>query len=175
MRDQLLLNPRKFKTNGDVLGHLREILPSWSAKNVSSVGAPELTIKFNKIRSSQERHDYELQLDVTNNTRTRIEDFQVDLLFPDAFLNQTIEYGPEVHARRTRTHRLFRASSRNGLLPIAPGDTLKVLTVPYYVDQSIFLWHKSGFDDKLTATLYSYVPEREPQVVEKTMKELHSF
>jgi hypothetical protein len=175
MRDQLLLNPRKFKTNSDVLDHLGEILPGWSAKNIPSMEMAELIIKFSKIRCMQQRHDYELEIDIRNKRKERLEDYQVDVLFPDAFLNQTVTYGTKVYERRTNTHRFFRAGSRNGLYPIHPGDTLKVLTLPYYVDENIFHWWSDHLDDKVTATMYLYVPKQEPQTAEKTMKELQVF
>jgi hypothetical protein len=173
MRDQLLLNPRKFKTNSDVLDHLRGVLPGWSTKSVPKVGLVKLTMKFNKIKVTSERHDYELQIDVTNNTKGRIGDFQVDLFFPDAFLNQTMTYGEEVHDRRTRSHRLFRVVASHGMFPIYPGDTLSALKLAYYVDHDIF-WNKSmHLDDKVTATLYA--PGQEPETLEKSMRELQQF
>ncbi len=173
MRDQLLLNPRKFKSNSDVLDHLPKVLPGWSTESAPRDGQALLTIKCNQVRIASERHDYELELNITNNAKERIDDFQVDLLFPDTFLNQTIQYGREVYDRRTHTHRLLRAVSREGLDAIYPGDTYKALTVPYYVDHDIF-WNKSEhLDDKVTATLY--IPGHDPQILEKSMRELQNF
>jgi len=173
MRDQLLFNPRKFKSSSDVLDHLRNVLPEWSTEGTSSGGEVVLAIKSNQTKITSERHDYELQLDITNNAERRIDDYQIDLLFPDTFLNQTIQYGREVYDRRTHTHRLFRVVSRKGLDAIYPGDTCKALTVPYYVDQDIFENKSEHLDDKVTATLY--ISGHDPQTFAKSIRELQNF
>jgi hypothetical protein len=173
MRTQLLLNPRKFKSNSDVLDHLRNILPGWSTEGIPTDGEILLTIKSSQTKITSERHDYELELDITNNGKERIDDYQIDLLFPDTFLNQTIQYGREVYDRRTHTHRLFRAVSRKGLDAIYPGDTCKALTVPYYVDHDIFCNKSERLDDKVTATLF--ISGQDPQIFTKSIRELQNF
>src|SRR5258708_39723394 len=55
---------------------------------------------------------YMLVVSVTNSGTTRLTEYQIDLLFPDAFLSQTMQYGHEVHDRRTVTHRMFRLSEQ---------------------------------------------------------------
>jgi hypothetical protein len=173
MRTQLLLNPRKFRSSSGVLDHLRKVLPGWSTEGTPRDGEVVLAIKSNQTKITSERHDYELELDILNNATERIDDYQIDLLFPDAFLNQTMQYGREVYDRRTHTHRLFRAVSRKGLDAIYPGDRCKALTVPYYVDHDIF-WNKSEhLDDKVTATLY--ISGHDPQILAKSMRELQNF
>jgi hypothetical protein len=173
MRAQLLLNPRKFKSNNDVLDHLRKVLPGWSTEDGLRNKEVVLAIKWNQVKISSERHDYELEFDITNNGSEKIDEYQIDVSFPDTFLNQTIQYGREVYDRRTQTHRLFRAVSRRGLDAIYPGDTCKALTVPYYVDDDNFRNKSEHLDDKVTATLY--LSGFEPQVLTKRMRELQNF
>jgi hypothetical protein len=118
------------------------------------------------------QHDYMLVISVTNSGTTRLTEYQVDLFFPDTFLSQTMQYGSEVHDRRTATHRMFRISEnehRNA--PIFPGDTKRIFTLPYFVNNSNF--DGKALDQMVTATLRC--GKEKPIVEERSVRDLQIF
>ena len=56
---------------------------------------------------------------------------------------------------------------------VFPGDTLKVISFEYFVDDHIFNDREELLGERVRTTLY--VPGNEPQVVEKSMEELQNF
>jgi hypothetical protein len=126
IRDLLHLNPISFRSDAEVLEQLPGILRNWTLVGSLDV---ELKLSYEKVKITGERHDYMFVVSVTNSGTTRVEEYQVDLLFPDAFLDQAIQYGAEVHDRRTPTHRMFRTSEKEHRgAAIFPDDTKRVLT-----------------------------------------------
>jgi len=98
--------------------------------------------------------------------------YQVDLLFPDAFLSQTMQYGHEVHDRRTPTHRMFRISEKEYLNePIFPGDTKRVFSLPYFVNQTNF--DSKALEQTGKATLRC--GKEKPIVEERSIRDFQIF
>ena len=149
IRDLLHLNPISFRADREVLDQLPGILEKWKLVGSANV---ELKLSYERVKVTGERHDYMLTVDVTNSGTTRLTEYQVDLLFPDAFLNQAIQYGHEVHSRRTNTHRMFRISENEHLNEtIFPGDTKRIFSLPYFVDSTVF--HSKAMEQTFQVTL----------------------
>jgi hypothetical protein len=132
----------------------------------------QLKLSYEKVKITGERHDYMLVVGVTNSGTTRLTEYQIDLLFPDAFLSQTMQYGHEVHDRRTGTHRMFRLSEqehRNA--PIFPGDTMRIFTLPYFVDQTNF--DSKAMEQMVAATLR--LGKEKPIVEERPIRDFQIF
>jgi hypothetical protein len=132
----LHLNPISFRADREVLDQLPGILAKWKLVDSANV---ELKLSYERVKITGERHDYLLTVDFTNSGTTRLNEYQMDVLFPDAFLSETIHYGNEVHSRRTDTHRMFRISEKEHLNQIIfPGDTKRIFSLPYFVDSTVF-------------------------------------
>lgn len=172
VRESLLLNPKEFRSNDEVLDHLRLILPSWKAPERRS-GTVDLAIRYKEKRITQERHDYELLLFLTNRGTQPIERYHVDLEFPLALLEQprsNVRFVPE---RCTAPHGFFRVTQDAHRRHIFPGDSLQILSVEYFVDNSIFFERQELLRQTVRATLY--LQDGKPEVFEKSMAELQVF
>ena len=174
MRDKLQLNPTPFKSSAEVLEHLRQTLPTWERTPGISVSSLHLSLSHREVKITGERHDYRLAVIVTNSGVAAVEDFHVDVLFPNAFLEQGPTHALEVvRSRRTATHRFFRAPSERQKIAIYPGDSKMVMGIGYFVDTRLYHDERNLLDQKVTATLY--FGGKPPQVVEKTMRGLQNF
>ncbi len=142
MRDKLQLNPTPFQTSEDVLQSLRQTLRAWGDLSSSSTSPLQIFVGYEKVKITSEQHDYQLVVTVTNSGSTRIDDYQVDVLFPEAFLNPYTTYALEVPSRRTSTHRLLRTTRQLRGESIYPDDSLKVMTIPYFMNNEILI-HKT--------------------------------
>ncbi|HEY4682207.1 MAG TPA: hypothetical protein VIH17_03045 [Candidatus Acidoferrales bacterium] len=88
MRDKLQLNPTLFQSSGEVLGHLRRTLRIWGQLGPVSISPLQIALDYQEVKITGEQHDYQLVVTLTNSGLTKIQDYQVDVFFPDGFLNQ---------------------------------------------------------------------------------------
>jgi hypothetical protein len=170
LRALLQLNPIRFRSDDEVLEQLPGILKKWTA--VGSVHA-KLNLSYEEGRITGDRHDYVLVVSVTNPGTHRLTEYQMDLMFPDAFLDQTVHFGHEVPDRRTTAHRMFRLSEKEYLnAPIFPGDTMVIFKLPYFVDHTNY-YDSSAMAQMVKATLH--LGEEEPVVVERSIQNFQVF
>jgi len=171
IREALLLNPKEFGKNQEVLDHLKSVLPVWTFPSSRSTST-DLAIEYKKKRKTQQRHDYELVLLLTNRGTEAINKYHVDLEFPFALLKQPTDNVHFVHDRSCQSTGFFRATQdMHG--QVFPGDTVKIMSVEYYVDTHIFIYQQELLQEMVRAKLC--ISGAEPQVVEKSMAELHVF
>lgn len=172
VREALLLNPKEFRKNQDVLDHLKLVLPSWKAP-ISRQSAVDLAIEYKKKCITQTRHDYELVLLLNNRGSEPICQYHVDLEFPLALLQNPTNNVHYLSNRPSSSQGFFRVTQDANPGEVFPGDTLQVLSVDYYVDQSIFIDRRELLRESVRATLY--IHGAQPQVFEKSMAELQVF
>jgi hypothetical protein len=135
IRDLLHLNPVSFKSSDEILERLPAILSKWQLASPRV----KLQILYKKAKITGERHDYQLEVSVVNGGPTRIEEYQLDVQFPNAFLEQSTMYTTEVRERRSATHRWFRMTERNRPgEPLFPGDIKRLFILDYFVDNNVF-------------------------------------
>jgi hypothetical protein len=172
MREQLLLNPVPFDEDQEVLDKLGVLLPSWRA--IAKDSCPvKLEISHRENRITQERHDYELTVTMINTGESRIERYQVDVLFPNMFLEQATVYGLEVPSQRTKTHRFFRMTEETKRQPLYPNSSLLALTIPYFVDRTTYWDREEALDQAVTATFYG--DGLEPVKANRKIRDLQVF
>ena len=172
LRENLLLNPKEFVHEREIVEHLRRLLPTWRVP-LSGTSTSGLTIGYTKRRITQQRHDYELSVFLNNHGSEALSKYQVDVEFPFGLLEQprtNVTYVPE---RSSPSRGFFRVTQDAHRKPVFPGDTLKVISFEYFVDDHIFNDREGLLRERVRATLY--VPGNEPQVVEKSMEELQNF
>lgn len=174
VRQQLLLNPKVFNNNDDVLEHLRLVLPTWQA-----LTEPEETleidvgIEYEKVNITQKRHDYRLVVLLTNHGKEPIDDYHVDLEFPTGLIEKPKE---EYHYEGTRSNdkiSFFRATRLQIGRSIFPGDTLRILTIPYYIDDDIYFDKNYLLKENVKAVFYS--KGKEPTSLVKSISQLQIF
>lgn len=173
IRDQLHLNPVPFDGDHEVIDSLRDVLPTWKDLPTDPAAQVKLEISYKDERITGERHDYQLVISIINSGTDRIEQFQVDVMFPNAFLEQGTLYGLEDPKRRTRTHRLFMVTEQITRRPLYPESTLLAMTIPYFVDRNTYRDHEEFLDQEVSATFYS--KGMKPVKTKKSMRELQKF
>jgi hypothetical protein len=172
MREQLHLNPVPFEEDHEILDNLSILLPSW--RTVEKDSSPiKLEISYREVRITQERHDYQLVVTMSNTGTKRIEKYELDLLFPNAFLEQATHYGLEDPSRRTKTHRFFRVTEGTKRQPLYPNSSSLALTVPYFVDRATYWDQEQTLDQAVRAIFYG--DGQEPVTAEKKIRDLQVF
>ncbi len=126
-----------------------------------------------RIKISSDRHDYRLDVTLANWGGEPIDKWHVDVEVPAQIAEQprtSVLYVPE---RSSFDVAFFRASDRNHLGPIWPGDTKLVASVEYFVDKDIFWNPRDLFQRRVRATLYR--PGFQPVTLEKFVGDLQVF
>ena len=133
----------------------------------------ELGLSYRKLRISSERHDYRLEVTLSNLGSEPITKYQVDLAMPARIAEQPRTSVLYVQDRSSADIAFFRVSDRNHRDPIYPGDTKLVGTFEYFVDNDLF-WNRGNlFEQRIRATLYR--PGFPPVSVEKPVGDLQNF
>lgn len=171
IREALLLNPREFNNNQEILDHLRAVLPTWKTPTCGTATS-DLAIEYKKRNITQKRHDYELILLLTNRGTESISQYHVDLEFPLALLDQPNNNVHFIPNRSSHSIGFFR-TTQNMHGQVFPGDILQIMSVQYYVDRRIFMYQQELLREMVRAKLY--IGGAEPQVFEKSMVELQVF
>jgi hypothetical protein len=173
-RQQLLLNPRVFENNNDVLEHLSLILPTWQAPlEPEEASEVDVDIVYDKVKITGERHDYRLVVLLTNRGKETIDDYHVDLEFPTSLIEKPEEEYHYEGTRSTEKRSFFRATRQQIGRSIFPGDTLRVITLPYYIDDDIYFNRHYLLKENARAVIYS--KGREPMSLEKSISQLQNY
>jgi len=174
VRQQLLLNPKVFKENDDVLENLSLILPSWKAPaEPEEALEADIGIEYEKIKVTGERHNYRLIVLLTNRGKEPIDEYHVDLEFPTGLIEKTKEEYHYVSIHSTDKRSFFRATRQQIGRSILPGDTLRVLNIPYYVDEGIYFNKNDLLKENVKAVMYS--KGKEPVSSVKSISQLQIF
>ena len=114
----------------------------------------ELDISYARVQIKSERHDYRMEVKLTNRGIEPLGAYHVDLELPSLVVSSPESQPHYVPDRSSRKVAFFRAASDMGEPEVYPGDTKIVMSIPYYVDQEIF-WHRGDlFQQIVKVTLY---------------------
>lgn len=147
---------REWKANAEAFA-LAE-LEGRAATQPTDLSA-EIDISYAKKQITGERHDYRLQVTLTNRGTEPLGAYNIDLVMPALVVSRPEAQPSYVQENSTRDVAFFRVSSRNSEQQIYPGDTKLVMSISYYVDNVIYLNRRSGrdlFKEPVKATLYHY-------------------
>jgi hypothetical protein len=170
MREQIILNPRVFRSPKELLLDLAGVLPSWTATRQGSGVSVELAYREHRI--SQELHQYQLYVSLLNNGSEVVKNYHLDVSFPSKYLDSGMSFAGEVRDRHSSTERTFRVTSE-GSGALFPGDSVRAMTLDYYVDRRIYHQTNGVFRENVTVKLY--VSGEDPVEVVKSMQELQNF
>ncbi len=171
VRKQLLLNPKEFNDKKDVIEHLRLILPTW--QTIQNHTSLNLTLIYERKNITQKRHDYQLVVQLTNSGSKPVNDWHIDIEFPTALLEHPERDRHFVSTRSNKTNSFFRVKQYDHGTVLFPGDTLRAITIDYFVNDEIYTQRHDLFKNTVRATLYS--EGIGPKVAEKTIAELQVF
>lgn len=115
----------------------------------------ELDISYARVQIKSERHDYRLEVKLTNRGFEPFGAYHVDLEIPYLVVTVPENQPNFVPDRSTRKVAFFRVASSIGDPEVYPGDTKIVMSIFYYVDHEIFRRHRGNlFPQIVKATLY---------------------
>lgn len=133
----------------------------------------ELGLSYRELRIGSERHDYRLEVALSNLGSEPITRYHVDLEMPARIAEQPRTNVLYVRDRSSADIAFFRVSDRNHREPIYPGDTKLIGTFEYFVDNDLF-WNRGNlFEQGIRATLYR--PGFQPVSVERPVGDLQNF
>jgi len=139
----------------------------------------EIRMRYEKAsRSTGERHEYRLMIDIENVGSVTLRDYRVDIRFPKDFMDE--HYGAEVLPSETETHKLIRRTGANfpqypnGLFP---GDLLTDELVKYSVDSVRYHSGQMGKRNlmQLPVEVTVVADGMAPQRVTRPIRELQEF
>ena len=144
----------------------------------SSRGLPvdtsaDLNVSYLKDRISSKRHDYTLQVLITNLGTEPLRRFHIDVEMPSRVIEDAGSQAAYVAARSSGGTAFFRAQSDENGTEVYPGDTVLILSVPYYMDNAIFTNRGDLFERPVRATLYR--KGSQPVAIETPVSDLQIF
>ena len=133
----------------------------------------ELETNYKCLRRDSDRHDYELEIKVSNLGNEPIYAFHVDLEFPSRVIFKPENIPFYVTSRSNRDICFFRISHRRDEKEIYPGDSEVIMLLPYHMDVDIFQNCKNLFQQSIRATFYQ--SGHRPLTVRRSFKTLQMF
>jgi hypothetical protein len=106
----------------------------------------EFTLAHKRDTTQQEYHHYEIVPALKNVGARRVDDWQIELEFPKAFLDGVV-HGLRVEDRSTATHALFQLDGRHrgAEKPLFPGQTGR-FSIGYQVTTALYRDQRHLFD-----------------------------
>ena len=133
----------------------------------------EIELSYERERIRSERHDYQLQVTLTNRGSKPLGPFHIDLEIPARVAHCPEKQQLYVRGRSTKDVAFFRVDSESLDYEIYPGDTKLVMGVHYYMDHDI-VWSRGDlFEKPVKATLYR--PGFRPFTLERRFLEFQIF
>lgn len=173
VRAQLLLNPVEFKSNDEVIDHLKRILPTWKTLSEAEELNPlSVAIKYERVNIRSERHDYRLVVLLTNIGTSPVSKYHIELEFPAGLIENVQNLDHYVPGRATDDYSFFRATQK-AIGEIFPGDSYAIMKIPYYVTDEIFDHRGSLLKSIVKVSVYT--EGYAPKVIKKSMAELQIF
>ncbi len=145
-------------------GKTLQIMPDYSA---------EIDLTYRKVQIKSERHDYRLEVSVTNRGNEPLDQYHLDVEVPTRVIEKPEIIKNFVAQRSTNQISFFRVGSEKHLHDIFPGDTEIIMTIDYYMDHKIFFNRGNLFKLPVKATMYrrGFLPIS----IEKPFEDLQYF
>ncbi|MBU2524538.1 hypothetical protein KKG71_05075 [Patescibacteria group bacterium] len=133
----------------------------------------DIEISYQKLKMFSERHDYLLEIKLRNLGSDPLSQYHIDLEFSARVLERPQENRFFIQGRSNRDVSFFRATAHINGDTIYPGDTVIVLSIPYYMNHEIYFNRGNLFAQLVRATLYR--SGFRPLTLEKPFGELQFF
>jgi hypothetical protein len=143
------------------------------ATQIAAAYPAELSITYKKLKIQSERHDYQLEVKLTNKGNKAFTEWNVDVRIPTRLVESPYSFALLVRERSDERQTLLRATQHTHRTAIYPGDTKLVMTIDYRVDSAIFHDLRGLFDERVTAV--AYVHGEIAATAEKVVRDLQIF
>ena len=131
----------------------------------------EITCHENSI--GKYRHDYLLEVKVSNLGSDTIKEYHLDLEFPAPVVEKNNASNFLVNERCDTTTCFFRATYPDEEDAIYPGDTKSIMTFPYFIDNDLYMNRGGLLKQSVKGTFYR--SGFKPLSIEKPFKELQNL
>jgi len=176
VRDQLHLNPVEFESEAEIVVHLRRRIEEGLFNPMRAVPPKSVELRFafqTLTRGGGAVHQYQFQVFVKNVGTEPLSEYWLELLFPNAVLEQSTTFAAEVKDRRTSSHRFFRHNQANLRRAIYPGDEILALSIDYHIDHDILHNQGAVLNTPVVATFGS--PGMPPRKLERPFRDFQNF
>lgn len=171
-REKLILNPMEFTRHPEIMKDLKAKLQGWALKPRRPERATvDLVIDGIKTRTSMELHEHELKVVMTNTSNLVISDWIASLEMPARFVPANVVIRPELREKATRDYRFFRDGNSEG--PLLPGDSRRILPIPYQITTDIEFKHQGDFDRLVKVDVY--VSGQQAGSASRPFREIQNF
>ncbi len=116
--------------------------------------AAEIDLSYIKEQITSDRHDYRLQVTLTNQGTEPLGPYHLDLEMPARVVTSSEKQPSYVRNRSTHDVAFFRVASGPPEQEIYPGDSKIVVSIPYYIDRGIYWSRGNLFDRSVKVTFY---------------------
>jgi hypothetical protein len=165
-----LLRNWKQRAEATALSEIEGVAANVEVPADSSV---DIEIAYEKENIRANRHDYRLIITLTNLGDQPLGAYHIDLKLPARVVEKPEHLPLHVRDRSTREISFFRITRQEYCEELYPGDSQKVMALPYYIDHDIFINRGNLFAKKVQAVLYR--PGFQPLTVEKVLDDLQVF
>lgn len=120
------------------LAHALHLIFENSGKAEAAACPLEPVITFKKTKITSDHHSYKLYVSIVNRSTRPVENWHLDVVFPNAFLDTHTTHYLKVAERSDQIQSLFRSSDKTHGGAIYPGDEKLALVLDYHVDHAIY-------------------------------------
>jgi hypothetical protein len=157
VRDTIILNPKEFETNDDVLDDLKTKLASWTLQPRRSK-EPKVSIDLGYTTDgvgNGEVHTYKANIVMKNESAVAISDYLAELRFPTWFVAPYVIIASEVRDLQTATYRVFQHENNTGRA-LLPGDSRPILGITYQVTTDLYskYWNRPEFQTSVMVRVF---------------------
>ena len=133
----------------------------------------EIELSYKRVKIRSERHDYLLEVTLSNLGVEPISGFHVDLEFPTRVIENIDENTLYIENRSNFDTSFFRVVHRSDGNEIYPGDSEVIISLPYYMVHEIYYSRGYLFQHMVRVTFYQ--TGYHPLLVERPFGELQIF
>jgi len=133
----------------------------------------EIELAYVRECTKSERHDYRLEVRLTNCGVEPIGRYFVEVEMPACVIHLPQDNPYYVPDRSSRRIAFFRSVSENLSIQVYPGDTRIVFLINYYMNNDLFFSRGDLFQIPLRAKLYRH--GLQPTILEKPFGDLQCF
>lgn len=177
IRQNILLNPKVFDEDDEIINHLRLALPEWNDSINVVTGNALVELSYEKVNITQSEHIYNLVMKVRNTGSRAIKEWHIELSVPKDVL-MVENYAREIKNGKTKTHRLFGLNYKEyeGETTFYEGDEKDVIRVRYHINDDIYSRDQIIFPKEVVAKFYVDDDGFEERKTEKKpIQELQNF
>jgi hypothetical protein len=179
-REKLMLNPKMFTTNSQIIKHLKKELQTWKLVSPTKMEVKVGYEEWRELKQDWDRsvlHKYMLRVTITNQSKEAISSHFATLKFPSRLIAGELRRDIEIDQRRTPDYRYFREDDKQKQRgTLEPGESTELFNhFEYQVNDNLF--HSSAWAKlkNMIAEVKVYVNNKLVGTDSKPIKDLNHF